>query len=148
MSFRPAIICLVAATLTTSVAYAMEAWEQQLQQQTQIKSGAEYANMTAKGYTLVDVAKTGLLDASANETVNVTMPLGSSYIIMGVCDNDCSDLDLAVIKGGMELSKDTTSDDWPLVDITPTGSSDYEIKVTMYECSTSNCGYQLTVWKK
>jgi hypothetical protein len=148
MSYRPAVICLVAATLATSVAYATEAWEQQLQQQTQIKSGAEYANMTAKGYTLIDVAKTGLLDASANEMVSVNMPLGSSYIIMGVCDNDCGDLDLAIMKSGVELSKDTTTDDWPLVDVTPTGDSAYQVKVTMYECSTSNCGYQLTVWKK
>jgi hypothetical protein len=123
-------------------------WEQQLQAQTRIKSGAEYANMAAKGYSLMDVAQTALLAASGNENVSVSLAPGSEYIIMGVCDNDCSDLDLAVIKGGMELSKDTTSDDWPLVDITPTGSSDYEIKVTMYECSTSNCGYQLTVWKK
>ena len=95
MSKTPAVICLTAAALAASVAYAMEPWEQQLQQQTQIKSGSEYANMAAKGYTLVDVAKTGLIDASGSEMVNVNMPLGSSYIIMGVCDNDCLDLDLS-----------------------------------------------------
>ena len=136
-------------SLLASTANADEQeWERQLRSQTQIKSGSEYANMAGKGYSLVDVARTGLLDASGSEIVSVSMPVGSDYIIMGVCDNDCLDLDLSLLKGGIELSEDTTDDDWPLVNVTPTGGAEYQIKVTMYQCSTPNCGYQLTVWKR
>lgn len=123
-------------------------WKQQLTQQTEIKSGPDYGNLASKGYSLIDVAKTGLLDKDTAETLSLTLPLGRSYILMGVCDNDCSDLDLAVVKGGVELSTDTTDDDWPMVEVTPTGSADYQLKVGMYSCSAPNCGYQITVWAK
>lgn len=156
MSFIHTILAVAALTLLAPTVQqtddlsptAEEPWEDQLKEQTRIKSGSGFADMAGKGYRLMDVAKTNVLDASASERVSVSLPRGSQYIIMGVCDNDCTDLDLAVIKGGVELSQDTTDDDWPLVEVTPTGDPSYVIKVTMFECSTANCGYQLTVWKK
>jgi hypothetical protein len=123
-------------------------WQAELTAQTQEKSGSRFANMAGRGYTLADVAKTNVLDASSSEVVNISLPSGGEYMIMGVCDNDCSDLDLALLKDGVELRKDTTTDDWPLVSVTPTGSGSYQVRVTMYQCSTPNCGYQLTVWRK
>ena len=135
------------SVLAASTAIAQE-WQEQLRVQTQQKSGDGHANMAAKGYSLADVAQTSLLDAGSSETVDITLPVGSDYIIMGVCDNACLDLDLSLMSGGIELSTDVTDDDWPLVSVTPTGKPNYQVKVTMYNCSTPNCGYQLTVWKK
>jgi hypothetical protein len=124
-------------------------WMQQLQAQTSLRSGADHANMAGYGYTLLDVAGTDLLAPGGAATVPLNLPLGYEYAVMGVCDNDCSDLDLSVLKSGVELSVDTSRDDWPVVQVTPTGSSDYGIKVTMYQCSHSSaCGYQLTVWQR
>ena len=124
-------------------------WMQQLQAQTELRSGAGYANMAGHGFTLLDVAGTDLLPPSGATTIPVNLPLGYDYAIMGVCDNDCSDLDLAVLKSGVELSVDTSRDDWPVVQVVPTGTSSYEIKVSMYQCSHSSaCGYQLTVWQR
>ncbi len=134
--------------LAASTALAQEAWQLQLQEQTRMKSGPGFADMASKGYSLVDVAKTNVLNAGTSELVNISVPVGSSYAIMGVCDNDCLDLDLTVLKEGIELSTDTTDDDWPVVQIMPTGETGYQIKVTMHQCSTTNCGYQLTVWKQ
>lgn len=123
-------------------------WEAQLREQTRIKSGAGFADLEGNGYSLMDVARTNLLDASGSELVDINLPLGSEYVVMGVCDNDCSDLDLAVLKSGLELSADASTDDWPIVEIVPTGTTNYQIKVTMYACSTAFCGYQLTVWRR
>jgi hypothetical protein len=123
-------------------------WIQQIQAQTQLRSGPNYANMAAYGYTLMDVASTGLLNASDSTTVPLNLPNGYEYALMGVCDNDCSDLDLSVLKSGIELAVDTSRDDWPVVGVTTTGSGGYEVKVTMYQCTTTNCGYQLTVWRR
>lgn len=135
-------------SLVLSSALATEPWVQQLSQQTQIKSGDNYANMAAHGYVLVDIAKTGLLDAAASDVVNVNLPLGNDYVLMAVCDNDCLDLDLSIVKSSVELSTDTTEDDWPLLEVSPVDTPDYQIKVTMYRCGTPNCGYQLSVWQK
>ena len=126
----------------------MEPWAAQLEQQTVIKAGSEYGNLAAKGYTMVQVAKTNLLATLASDLIQLTLPAGSTYILMGVCDNDCSDLDMALLQGGAELSKDTTKDDWPLIEVTPKGDAAYQMKVTMYDCKTPTCGYQLSVWKK
>ena len=125
------------------------AWIQQLQAQTELRSGADFVNMAGYGFSLLDVASTDLLPPSGATTVPLTLPLGYEYAIMGVCDNDCSDLDLAVFKSGVELAVDTSEDDWPVVQITPTGSPNYEIKVAMHQCSHhTECGYQLTVWQR
>ena len=125
------------------------AWIQQLQRQTELRSGPDYADMAGHGFSLLDVASTDLLAPSGVTTVPLNLPLGYEYVVMGVCDNDCSDLDLAVLKGGVELSVDTSTDDWPVVQMTPTGSPSYEIKVSMHQCShSSECGYQLTVWQR
>ncbi|MFT5680116.1 MAG: hypothetical protein ACI8RZ_001021 [Myxococcota bacterium] len=133
---------------TEAAASSGTAWMEQIQAQTQLRSGENYANMGAYGYVLLDVAKTDLLSPAGVATVPLNLPSGYEYAVMGVCDNDCSDLDLTVLKGGLDLSVDTSTDDWPVVKIMPTGSSDYAIKVTMYQCATSTCGYQLTVWQR
>ena len=135
-------------SLVLSSALATEPWEQQLSQQTQIKSGDNYANFAAHGYVLVDVAKTGLIDASASDLVNVNLPLGYDYVLMAVCDNDCLDLDLSILQSGVEVLTDTTEDDWPILEVSPVETPDFQIKVTMYRCDTPNCGYQLSVWQK
>ena len=147
MTLRPTLFALGALAVTAGTVVAQD-WQAQLQTQTQIKSGASYANMSANGYSLMDVSRTSLLNAGASESVSITLPPGHQYKLMGVCDNDCLDLDLAVSSGGIQLAADTTTDDWPLLEVIPTGSSSYSVNVTMYNCSTPNCGYQLTVWRK
>jgi len=142
------LLSLILSSAMATEPWDMEPWEQQLSQQTQIKATGEYANFAAHGYVLMDVAKTSLLDASTSEFVNVNLPLGNDYVVMAVCDNDCLDLDLSIVKSGVELSTDTTEDDWPLVKISPVDTPDYQIKVTMYRCGTPNCGYQVSVWQK
>jgi len=123
-------------------------WQEQLQQQTMLKSGEGFGDLASNGFSLMDVAQTELLAASSSSDVSIMLPPGSEYVLLGVCDNDCSDLDLALLKGGMELDKDTTTDDWPMLKVTPTSSSNYSVRVTMYNCSVSTCGYQLSVWKR
>ena len=123
-------------------------WQEQLQQQTVLRSGEGFANLPAQGFSLIDVPKTELLAAESASTVSLNLAPGSDYVVLGVCDNDCGDLDLALIKGGIELDKDARDDDWPMLKVTPTSSPDYDIQISMHSCSTATCGYQLSVWRK
>lgn len=123
-------------------------WKQQVTRQTRIRSGPDGGNLASKGYTLREVAKTGLRDKETAETLSLILsPLGRDYILMGVCDDNCTDLDLAVIKNGEEFKTDTTDTDWPMVEVYPTGNH-YQLKVGMYGCTVPTCGYQVTVWVK
>ena len=139
---------VLGSMLLSSSSAEASTWQEQLREQTQIKSGSGYADLSSNGFTLVDVAQTELLAASSSSDVSVSLAPGSEYIIMGVCDNDCLDLDLALLKSGIELGKDTTTDDWPLLKVTPTSSGDYTVRVTMYDCNTATCGYQLSIWRR
>lgn len=133
---------------TASSGAAESNWQEQLQQQTVLRSGEGFANLPEQGFSLIDVPKTELLAAESASTVSLNLAPGSEYVVLGVCDNDCSDLDLALIKGGIELAKDTEEDDWPYLKVTPTSSPDYDIKVSMHSCSTATCGYQLSIWRR
>ena len=137
---------LMAFALVSTVHADPPAWKQQLTRQTNIYKARL---MDGSGYRLVDVAEGGsLLAQRAHENKTIRLEAGVQYRILGVCDNDCNDLDLALMKGGMELDKDITTDDHPVLEVTPTSTSEYQVKVTMYHCSTPTCGYQLSIWRK
>ena len=85
MLYRNAVIALLVSSVAgSSPAWALEQWEEQLQAQTRIKSGADYANMEAKGYRLLDVARTGLLDASDSEMVPLNLPAGKDLSLIHI----------------------------------------------------------------
>ena len=144
--FTRSLMALIVLFACISTVQAAPAWQQQLTVQTNMYKAQL---MDSNGYRLVDVAESGSLIApSANELKTIRLEAGVQYRILGVCDNDCNDLDLALLRGGIELSKDITTNDHPVLEVTPTTTAEYQIKVTMYHCSTGTCGYQLSVWRK
>ncbi|HEX8395145.1 MAG TPA: hypothetical protein VF665_22550, partial [Longimicrobium sp.] len=88
--------------------------------------------------TLLDTASTKLAEsnfAPAGEANFVTIANGAStelrmqveagkgYVIMGVCDESCSDLDLFVLTAaGATVGQDVEEDDAPLVTYAPTAN--------------------------
>ncbi|HYO47569.1 MAG TPA: hypothetical protein VEY33_12865 [Gemmatimonadota bacterium] len=74
---------------------------------------------------------------------------GSSYLIVGVCDNDCSDVDLALRDGNaVEVASDTAADDTPLIRFTPSTTGTYVITPRMPDCRVEPCGYGIGVFVK
>lgn len=91
---------------------------------------------------------TGRLDDEGVEWVNVELPSGYTYQILGVCDNDCFDLDLELYNTRNELlSQDIETDDYPLVTVTPGERTIYRVKVIMANCSSEPCRYGLAVYR-
>ena len=61
---------------------------------------------------------------------------------MGVCDEDCSDIDLSLLDGyGNLVVEDIEVDDAPVIEFTVTASGDFTLGVEMYECSVEPCYY-------
>lgn len=91
---------------------------------------------------------TGQLNDDGTEWINIIIPSGNTYYILGVCDNDCTDLDLALYTtGDSMLSQDVEADDYPLVSVTPSEQAVYRVKVTMAACSSGPCRYGVGVYK-
>ncbi len=112
-------------------------YEQQVIRQLQ---EASYA-FTSAGYTPI-IADGGGLAPGEIMTFNVPLQAGASYMLMGVCDEDCLDLDLALYDGYNNLiSQDATEDDAPVVDVTVTTGGNFTLQVTMYDCRADLCYY-------
>lgn len=74
---------------------------------------------------------------------------GNSYSIFGVCDGDCSDIDLSLYdNNGNLIAQDNDSDDYPIVSANIYRSGSYQIKVRMYSCRTQDCLYGLAAFQK
>lgn len=89
------------------------------------------------------------LDSDRSEYLTVNLVSGTSYALVGVCDEDCQDLDLRLYDENNNLiSSDTDSDDFPVVSVTPRWSGQYQLQATMYNCSTSYCYYGVGVFNR
>jgi hypothetical protein len=75
---------------------------------------------------------------------------GSSYLIVGVCDNDCADVDLTLEdKDDVVIARDTAADDLPVIRFTPSTTANYWVKVTMPDCrSVDTCGFGIGIFVK
>jgi len=67
---------------------------------------------------------------------------GNQYVLMGACDNDCTDVDLKIFDtAGNLLMQDIAVDDTPVLLFTATGSGSYRVQVIMATCNRSPCFY-------
>ncbi len=81
--------------------------------------------------------------------VPITLRAGQTYRILGVCDADCSDLDLRLVDASANVvAVDTAPDDVPIMDATPRTTGAYAIEVNMQRCATAPCYYAVNVYTR
>jgi hypothetical protein len=138
-AFVVAILPFLNASDAQAQSYAVTVWNQ---------LNAQYTRANESGFASSKYI-IGRLKNSETENWNITLYAGNTYMITGVCDGDCKDIDLALSDSNRrELVNDTSADDVPVMmyDIKTTGV--YTIKVTMYSCSTDPCYFGLGVFFK
>lgn len=87
----------------------------------------------------------GRLAQGARQMVNLQAPGGTTYFI-GVCDENCRDLDLIVRDAsGRELDRDEAVDDVPVVAV-QTRAGTYTVEVSMADC-TGQCHWGVGVFR-
>ena len=78
---------------------------------------------------------------------SIRLRTGREYALVGACDNDCSDVDFWLYDDNDNLvDSDTSTDDIPIVRVTPRWSGSFEIRVRMYACSVEPCAYGIGVF--
>ena len=112
---------------------------------------------------LVDF-QTGALDQETSNSGEFLLPVGD-YIVTARCDDDCTDLDLAVSRTTTSLimapgvaaptasvATDIDLDDFPTVRFSVTQAwvdrepgAAHRITVSMVECSTNPCGFFVAI---
>lgn len=70
----------------------------------------------------------------------IRLERGVTYRIVGVCDNDCGDVDLEVLDaGGAVIGRDVLDNDSPIVDVRPARSANFTVRVMLPHCVRAPC---------
>ncbi len=138
MNRGPIYIVLAAMALLPIQAAAQSQWEQQVLDQIGTASGL----FAPEGYAMVGDAHMGSLYDESSEDFQLTLQAGVHYVLLGVCDNDCPDIDLVLLDGaGNEIGSDYKEDAFPLVEVTPPRTVSYRVHVYMADCTSEPCFY-------
>lgn len=74
---------------------------------------------------------------------------GNTYLISALCDDDCDDLDLALLDAnGNEVAADRQGDNNPIVEIKPPKLGSYTAVIEMPSCGAENCHWGMQVFRK
>jgi len=143
MRIRSAVLIGSSALLLVTAPVTQAQWQEQVTNQ------LDAANelMSEAGFSRVGSYRTGAIDGGSSERVSFTLQAGVSYQFLGVCDNDCSDLDLTLYDPrGTSIATDVELDDTPLLSITAGQSGTYSLEVKMIDCDVSPCFYGVGLW--
>ena len=140
------VLCLIVAVLLVPArATAQNQWQRTVRSQV-----GEHGNfLSNRGYTMSGDVYDGNLKNNYYEDLTIKLQPGTSYAFMGVCDQDCHDIDLRLFDpDGDEVTSDVRTDDWPIVSISPSYSGTYRLRVVMASCSKDPCYYGIGVYTK
>ncbi|HET7042645.1 MAG TPA: hypothetical protein VFI13_11520, partial [Gemmatimonadales bacterium] len=142
---RAVVSALLGVIVVTSAAQAQDQWERVVRSQLQQVGTAS----EGRGYSMSHDIFMGRLDDDANTNLTLNLDAGKAYEIWGVCDQDCSDIDMVLYdENDNEVDSDLLTDDKPLVEVTPRHAARFRIKVTMASCRANPCRYGVGVWSR
>lgn len=143
---RRLLPCLAVAMLLVPVAAAAQnQWQQVVH--SQVSSHGDF--LSNRGYTLSGDVFDGNLKDHYYEDLTIKLQPGTSYAFLGVCDQDCHDIDLRLYDpDGDVVSSDVGTDDWPVVSFSPSATGTYTLRVEMARCDKDPCYYGIGVYKK
>jgi hypothetical protein len=136
---------LALAACAAALLFAAPAHAQPQIIRTQLDSASSL--MRAQGFSLQDDIVSGDLNEGEEEEFELELAGGKTYIIVGVCDGDCSDLDMVIATtGGQEVDSDYELDDVPMVMVEVASGTTYNLTVKMATCSVAPCAFGVGVF--
>lgn len=100
-----------------------------------------------QGYEQTGENRSGALNTRESTSFTVTLRAGYSYIVTGVCDDDCQELELALYAAnGYEVDAARNAGNAPILRVAPRETMVYRVKVVMASCRTNPCSYGVAVF--
>jgi hypothetical protein len=71
---------------------------------------------------------------------SVNLNANVNYVILGACDDDCTNLDIELIDtANAVVASDTAPDDFPIVRFRPTANGTYTVRTHLRTCAVEPC---------
>lgn len=83
----------------------------------------------------------------ATAQTSLQVQAGMRYTLAGVCDDDCTDLDLRVLDGSYVVAQDVQTDAHARLELTPAQDGTLVVEVIMAACSVAPCRYGVGVYE-
>jgi hypothetical protein len=135
----PSMIAAAAAALLALPAHAQDPVSGQLAEAATLFSG--------QGLTATADSLFGALAADGEAQFTFQMQEGLRYMVLGVCDGDCTDMDMTLSDAnGRVIVEDRAPDDVPLLAVEGSAGT-YTVKVMMAACGSQACRYGVRVFQ-
>ncbi len=140
---RFAVTLALGLVVVVSTGFGQDPWSRQVRQQLDVALD----RMSVDGYALTHDPFIGSLGEGESEDLSLQLEAGVEYYIIGACDADCSDVDLALYdRSGAMIDRDIEEDDVPVLRVKPARSGTYRVEATMAACSSEPCRYGVGVY--
>ncbi len=133
------LVATVYATVAHAQSYAQEVWSQLQRAYDSVRDD----DFFMENYIL------GKLNQGGTDTWTFPLQEGREYMIIGACDNDCTDVDISVKDADDKVVvKDDATDDQPVTRFSVESSGRFTIEVGMFKCSDEPCFFGFGLFYK
>ena len=103
----------------------------------------------AQGFKPTGWRERGSLADDAEARHGIQLTAKTQYALLGVCDEDCEDLDLVILDPtGQTIGQDEATDDSPIVNFTAKTAGRYQVVARMADCDAAPCAYGVAAFAK
>lgn len=88
------------------------------------------------------------LQKDGKQLLAVRLEANTRYVVVGMCDEDCDDLDLELFQRNRLVGRDVEDDALPVIQIRGLPSGMYQLRVTMADCKKGPCTYGVAIYKR
>ncbi|MEM1052878.1 MAG: hypothetical protein AAGI28_12370 [Pseudomonadota bacterium] len=102
-----------------------------------------------RGYAGSHTFNGGMLEERQSGVLRFTLKAGERYVAIGLCDEQCKDIDLGVYdKNGFEIASDRQEDAIPIVELVPEKGGLAFFRMKMIRCDAEPCRYGVGVYRQ
>jgi hypothetical protein len=119
----------------------------QYQQQVLARLSQAQQSFLSQGYQQIGQISTGQLGQGQYQNIPLTLTSAGDFRIVGVCDDDCGDLDLGLYDQSANLvSQDNQPDATPIISVQLQAPQQFTLQVVMHACRNSPCLFALALY--
>jgi hypothetical protein len=143
---RAGMAALALTALIAAPALAQDSdWQAQMRRYLDARTTANATDGFRRDTAIADMTASFGTDSAKVFTVNLRR--GVDYRIIGVCDDDCTDVDMEVYGAdGLLAGRDVEVNDIPVLNVTGAGSA--TVRVWLANCETEPCAVGVRVLRK